>query len=620
MPNTKTLLENHEHIIPLLQLYLGSYNPEIALKRRITVEEIEQGYFDYNDVFSEQDYEGILCPDGAVCGFRTDVNAVDSTKGAKNKAASDNIREGFWLAVAHCLKNNLNPPEIRIVSIINHSQGHWTTSVTTFNLDDDYLAKFREILVPLGIQDLPTFEVINMMNNCVEKVNIREDNKIVGIGNSSVQVNIDHYDSFYPNTKNAGYFKNYKKSIQDFINKNRHLKLNLREKSCNLQAGMTCGDNSVWNGFNLGVLGLSSTDPAYTIHHNADLRAYTEHNVDSDELNPQKSDAKAAQGIRDKIVENIKAARAKVHARQQERAREAQRAQELAIEARRRARARQAQQAQEKALEAQRTKQQEERIRRKPLPKPGVEMQQKKRANQFRDEVIKKPRKPLPERPDMLGKTPNKEQQSSGLTDENNQPNKPLPKKPSRIVHRPQPKKRDKHIEKPPVENLDFVMDILANINIVHMYTTERDKSKSHQRDKFSLGSLFSRDSDKIPDDVRNLQLFIDVVRDSVATNQEKLNMLMGAIMVYQHKYIQEPNAPIMKIIHELDDMLGRQAILTIEEKNDCVRSFQLGIYQIEANAQSKELSAQLKPLKDAATEIKSTFNVSLNKPQNKRK
>lgn len=267
MPNDLFLmLENDTHLKPLLKYYLGEYVPAIAAKQEL----------------DEQDWECIEAPDGSISGFRLDVVA-GWRSGAKN------IRDGYLRTLAHCLKKGLNPPAINVVSIINHGQVHWTSSVASIKLENDFIESLRSELFDVDLSQMSIQHIVNKLNEIfypelynqygADKAGIEIEDKLKLFGVQSVD--IKHYDSHNgdPTKRKGHYYKNYKNATRALIVENPP-KVTIEAASSKQQKGNTCGDNALWNGFVAGVLRLSPGDKNNQMGSHK-LRAFSEYQVEA---------------------------------------------------------------------------------------------------------------------------------------------------------------------------------------------------------------------------------------------------------------------------------------------------------------------------------------------------
>ncbi len=276
------MLRNDKHLKPLLHILLGEFDPKLAQKK-----ELEQ-----------EDWECIQSPDGSVTGVRLDVVAG-------GRAGGINIRDGYVRALAHCLKQGLRPPNIRIVSIINHP-GHWTSSVTEIQVNPDFYESLEAILAGQSLKEMPVHEIVNHINAALhpdqDAHQIDDDMRLFGAN----KVTIKHYDSHNANPKKyvGGFYAAYKKSVDALLNANKEIDITIEPAPCKQQEGNTCGDNSVWNGFMGGVLGLSPEQEFVQMESEA-LRTFSEHNIEKLRKKALDSDIPVAIQVRERVQENI---------------------------------------------------------------------------------------------------------------------------------------------------------------------------------------------------------------------------------------------------------------------------------------------------------------------------
>src|SRR5437868_7669624 len=119
MPRLEEMLENDTHLKPLLYYYIKTYDTSLPSFKK----------------FDSQTWEYINTPEGCVASFRIDVIA-------RGRAGSYNICDGYFKTLAYGIKKGEIPPTIKIISIINHFQSHWTSSVAEITVDHDF---FKEI-------------------------------------------------------------------------------------------------------------------------------------------------------------------------------------------------------------------------------------------------------------------------------------------------------------------------------------------------------------------------------------------------------------------------------------------------------------------------------------------
>tara|TARA_R110002110_G_scaffold166602_1_gene367244 strand:+ start:33346 stop:34050 length:705 start_codon:yes stop_codon:yes gene_type:complete len=202
MANDLSIMLNHDqHLKNLLKYYLGMLDPNIGQKHSL----------------QQSDWEYITNPDGSVSTFRDGVVA-------DKRSGSFNIRDGYTRALAHALKRGESPNEIRVISIINHSQSHWTSSVTNIELDSEFIDNLKLYFTAQELKDLSIPELVNRINQNLHSsqtpAQIEENLNIIGAKN----ILIEHYDSHNPNPKPpeqvGNYYKNYKATLNSLIEQN----------------------------------------------------------------------------------------------------------------------------------------------------------------------------------------------------------------------------------------------------------------------------------------------------------------------------------------------------------------------------------------------------------------
>lgn len=282
------MLTNDEHLKPLLHYYLGLLNPALATKREL----------------DEEDWEYIPMPNGQVASYRLDVVAG-------GRSGSLNIRDAYLNALAHCLKNGTTPSTIQIVSIINHSQAHWTCSVTEIQIEPDFIANLKTKLVGEDIESMPVFRIVNLLNKSLHPTQTPQqiENDLTLFGTR--QLTISHYDSHNPDPERfvGSYYQNYRKTLDGLVAANRDKTIHIKPKKCKGQKGNTCGDNSLWNGFMAGVLGFKPKEEFVQVDSEA-LRAFSEQQLPKLPSHESHEDTAFAKQVDEHIKENIKLARA----------------------------------------------------------------------------------------------------------------------------------------------------------------------------------------------------------------------------------------------------------------------------------------------------------------------
>ncbi|MCS5708937.1 hypothetical protein CC99x_008490 [Candidatus Berkiella cookevillensis] len=262
MPNTGKFLENDRHLLPLLKWYLQHVDENIASVTQL----------------DDRDYEYIKNPDGTVTGIRPDVVCG-------GQAGGHNLAEGYWRAFAQSLARDSEMPEkIRVISFINHSNVHWTCSVSEFLLDPIFYQQLKDVLhqkySQTEIAALRTIDLQNFINaylkSKVLNIDIIHNQKIKGV----TDVFIHHYDSHNPKNDQGRYYLDYLKTLKGFVAENRDggPSILIDSKDCKRQVGNTCGDSTLYNGYTAGILGL---DPGLKENQIASeaLRAFAEDHV-----------------------------------------------------------------------------------------------------------------------------------------------------------------------------------------------------------------------------------------------------------------------------------------------------------------------------------------------------
>lgn len=262
MPNTGKFLENDRHLLPLLKWYLQHVDERIASVNQL----------------DDSNYEYIKNLDDSVAGIRPDVVC-------QRQAGGQNISEGYWRAFAQSLVRDSQMPEkIRIISFINHSNVHWTCSVSEFALDPIFYQQLKDALhqkySQTEIAALRTIDLQNFINAYLKSkglnIDIIHNQKIKG----ATEITIHHYDSHNPGNAKGGCYLNYLETLNVLVAENidEGPSISVESKDCKKQVGNTCGDSTLYNGYIAGILGL---DPGVKENQIASesLRAFAEDHV-----------------------------------------------------------------------------------------------------------------------------------------------------------------------------------------------------------------------------------------------------------------------------------------------------------------------------------------------------
>ncbi len=283
MATDLSLMLNHDmHLKTLLKYYLGTVEP--------TIKE--------NLILEQDDWEYVHNPDNTVSTFRDGV-----VTGGRSGAI--NIRDGYLRALAHALKKEESPSHIRVISIINHLEVHWTTSVTEIELEPEFINTLNQIFIADKIQNLSINDIINKINDSLHPESSRDliENSMEIFGAKSIS--IEHYDSHNANPTTPDtighYYSNYELSLEEFLEVNKTI-ARITPKKCKQQKGNTCGDNSLWNGFVAGVLGLPVGNDEFQMD-SEHLRAFSEYMLEDLNYNPE--DEEDANDVADSIALNI---------------------------------------------------------------------------------------------------------------------------------------------------------------------------------------------------------------------------------------------------------------------------------------------------------------------------
>ncbi len=275
------MLANDTHLKPLLHILLGEYDPKLAQK----------------DQLDQEDWEYIESPDGSVASFRLDVVAG-------GRAGGINIIDGYIRTLAHCLKQGKMPPTIKVISIINHSQVHWTSSIAEIQVDPDFYQIIQSAFVGQDLNKMSIQGIVNQIyqqlhpDQDAHQIDDHVDMKLYGAKKATIK----HYDSHNANPKrNVGaYYYAYMETLDLLLNANNDIGMSIQPAPCKQQKGNTCGDNSLWNGYMGGVLGLSPEEEYAQMDSEA-LRAFAEHNLEDLRGDALDSDVDVAIHVRERV-------------------------------------------------------------------------------------------------------------------------------------------------------------------------------------------------------------------------------------------------------------------------------------------------------------------------------
>lgn len=251
-------LENFEHIFPLMKNYIGYIDP--------MVNEV--------DHFDDMLYSFVKAGDGRFCAFKPDVLP-------NGNAAAFNIKDGYWNAFARALQSNVLPlNEIDVISIINHDNAHWTSSVAKMQLSDEPYASVKNALYEKYDENTISKMSLNQIKNFIGEVlgyNIHESLQLSGVHS----IRVEHYDSFNSvGDEKSHCFNTYRTSLNALFNENNNIKSSILARPCKAQQGYTCGDHALYNGYVAGVLDKDLGKEENQVGSQA-LRAYTEAKVNT---------------------------------------------------------------------------------------------------------------------------------------------------------------------------------------------------------------------------------------------------------------------------------------------------------------------------------------------------
>ncbi|NQY43559.1 MAG: inverse autotransporter beta domain-containing protein [Legionellales bacterium] len=254
----QSIIENQ--VVPDMEVYIEN-------------EHIQKAYIKYLRLLGlSKDDDCIEAFDGSIFNFRPDVS-VNITE---NNTTS-NIRNGYWRAITHSLYKQLSPKEITVGCTINHSQNHWTSSVSTFKLDTEWYKKLQAHYNSKkhNIENKPSLDsrvnaTITEIGKFVNDQNLLASTMLYGYKKGE----INHYDSLlYPGSTEGPYYQAYESVCEPLIFSNSNI--TLTKKTVTGQKDYTCGDHSTWNVVTNGIIGLNPEQNSVDIK-SENLRAFTE--------------------------------------------------------------------------------------------------------------------------------------------------------------------------------------------------------------------------------------------------------------------------------------------------------------------------------------------------------
>jgi hypothetical protein len=197
---------------------------------------------------------------------------VDQKLATERQVVGSNLHENFVNIISHFIatgKNALPSNNMKIGMCINHHNTHWTLLLAEFsNINQaEYKTLFNAYQKHAKTTKENQYEdgsakPINIIRNNV--VNFVKKNKKItfngnadprgnGLGNNQLplkvgEITLNHFDSL---GKRTTYASNVAKSMSTFTKKH---KAKFSQMDCQRQSGNTCGDWSVYNAFQYGLL------------------------------------------------------------------------------------------------------------------------------------------------------------------------------------------------------------------------------------------------------------------------------------------------------------------------------------------------------------------------------
>lgn len=203
---------------------------------------------------------------------------VDRKLAAEKQIVGSNLHENFVNIISHFIasgKNALPSNTIKIGMGINHHNAHWTLLLAEFsNINQaEYKALYNAYQkhaknTKENQYDDGSLKPINIIRNNV--VNFVKSHKNIhfngnnttsnGLGNNQLplkvgKIALKQFDSMGKNTR---YAKNIEQSVEAFAKKH---KTKCPSMVCERQTGMTCGDWTVYNAFQYGLLNPKKQHP-----------------------------------------------------------------------------------------------------------------------------------------------------------------------------------------------------------------------------------------------------------------------------------------------------------------------------------------------------------------------
>lgn len=187
-------------------------------------------------------------------------------------AGPESIHSGYWDTVAASLIAGNNLETVRVVSLINHGNAHWTSSVTTINVNQAWLQQKREQF-DAAREALQHEDSMYYRRRVTERLQTPETAEFLLEGATASRT--QHYDSLAPNG-GGGYYQRYRDNMQLFIGANGAIHAGIETGNCHRQAGLTCADHTMFNTFVRSVLGREPHTVAGITSDN--LRGFMTHN------------------------------------------------------------------------------------------------------------------------------------------------------------------------------------------------------------------------------------------------------------------------------------------------------------------------------------------------------
>lgn len=210
----------------------------------------------------------IRTEDNSIFTILTCPDIPNRVEAIQRQSIGSNIQEYFVHIIAHFIVNGyrtLPSDKLKIAFCINHNNAHWTMMQATFNqinvkAYERLFQKCQPILraEPVDLNhttDQKTHQMNRVRNFILRQQGVRlhtrtrKRNILTTNGRLPLKVqsiDLKHYDSM-----DTDYSDLLRESTRLLAQSN---KLRISHEKCTRQSGMTCGDWSVFNAFNYGVL------------------------------------------------------------------------------------------------------------------------------------------------------------------------------------------------------------------------------------------------------------------------------------------------------------------------------------------------------------------------------